>query len=185
LQRNRNSNGTWQDYPDTSITFLGIELDTVKQEARLPQDKLSKCLEIICEFLHRKKGTLKELQFLCGLLNFACQVVIPCRAFLRRLFDLTRGLRKPHHTVKLSRGCKDDLLVWKHFIEEFNGKCFFLDDNWITNDTVQLYTDAFKTNLLIKNITILDCLFKTKTNASLSQLKYMDLFAILYWIKFF
>jgi hypothetical protein len=28
------------------------------------------------------------------------------------------------------------------FIEEFNGKCFFLDENWITNDTVQLYTDA-------------------------------------------
>lgn len=66
--------------PDTSITFLGIELDTVKQEARLPQDKLSKCLEIICEFLHRKKVTLKELQSLCGLLNFACQVVIPGRA---------------------------------------------------------------------------------------------------------
>jgi hypothetical protein len=42
--------------PDTSITFLGIELDTVKQEARLPHDKLSKCLEIICEFLHRKKA---------------------------------------------------------------------------------------------------------------------------------
>ena len=44
--------------------------------------------------------------------------------------------------MKLSRGCKDDLLVWKQFIEEFNGKCFFLDENWITNDTVQLYTDA-------------------------------------------
>ena len=23
-----------------------------------------------------------------------------------------------------------------------SGKCFFLDKNWITNDTVQLYTDA-------------------------------------------
>ena len=72
--------------------------------------------------------TLKELQSLCGLLNFTCQVVVPGRAFLRRLFDLTHNLQKPHHRIKLTRGCKDDLLVWKEFLEQFNGKCFFIDE---------------------------------------------------------
>ncbi|CAC5416369.1 unnamed protein product [Mytilus coruscus] len=116
--------------------------DTVEQEARLPSDKLSKCIELIQEFLRRKKVTLREIQSLCGLLNFACQVVLPGRAFLRRLYEITKTLRKPQHTVKLTRGCKDDLLVWKSFLEHFNGKCFFIDERMVSNDVFQLYTDA-------------------------------------------
>ena len=52
---------------------------------------------------NRKSVTLKELQSLIGLLNFACCVVVPGRAFLRRLIDLTRGVRKPTHHVRLTR----------------------------------------------------------------------------------
>ena len=88
--------------PSTLLTFLGIELDTVRQEARLPLEKIQKCLSMVDMFLRRKKVTLEELQCLCGLLNFACQVVLPGWAFLRRLFELTRGLEKPHHHVKLN-----------------------------------------------------------------------------------
>lgn len=128
--------------PAHCLTFLGIELDTVEQEARLPSDKLSKCSELIQDFLGRKKVTLREIQSLCGLLNFACQVVLPGRAFLRRLYEITKTLRKPHHTVKLTRGCKDDLLVWQSFLEHFNGKCFFIDEKMVSNDVFQLYTDA-------------------------------------------
>ena len=71
--------------PSTNITFLGIELDTVAQEARLSLDKLERCQELIQDFLRRKKVSLREIQSLCGLLNFACQ--IPGRPFLRRLFS--------------------------------------------------------------------------------------------------
>jgi len=38
-------------HPDTTMTFLGIELDTIKMEARLPLDKLQKCKVTIQEFL--------------------------------------------------------------------------------------------------------------------------------------
>ena len=79
---------------------------------------------------------------LCGVLNFACQVVVPGRTFLRRLFDRCRGIRKSHHKVKLVRGVKEDLRVWEQFLLQFNGRCFFLDDNFVTADTLQLYTDA-------------------------------------------
>ena len=88
--------------PSTLLTFLGIELDTVRQEARLPLVKIQKCLSMVDMFLRRKKVTLEEIQCLCGLLNFACQVVLPGWAFLRRLLELTRGLEKPHHHVKLN-----------------------------------------------------------------------------------
>jgi hypothetical protein len=76
-----------------TLTFLGIDMDTEKQEARLPDEKLEKCFNLVEAFLHRKKVTLKKIQSRCGLLNFACQVIHPGQTFLRRLFELTRGWR--------------------------------------------------------------------------------------------
>ena len=58
-------------------------------EACLPQEKLDKCRELLSTFLRRRKVTLLEIQSLTGLLNFAYMVVVPGRAFLRRLIDLS------------------------------------------------------------------------------------------------
>ena len=69
--------------PSTVLTFAGIELDLLTWEARLPQEKIDKCVQCVAGFLSRKKLTLKELQSLICLLNFACSVVTPGRAFLR------------------------------------------------------------------------------------------------------
>ena len=77
--------------PVQVLTFLGLELDTIKYEARLPQEQIVKCLEQIDLFLPRRKVTLTKIQMLCGLLNFAAKVVVAGRPFLRRLYDLTYG----------------------------------------------------------------------------------------------
>ena len=79
---------------------------------------------------------------LCGLLNFATKVVVAGRLFLRRLYDLMHGLRKPHHRVKLSKGCRDEFQIWKDLLSQFNGKCFFMDENWVSSDRLELFTDA-------------------------------------------
>ena len=105
-------------------------------------DKLGKCLVAISHFLTRKKVTLKEIQSLTGLLNFACSVVLPGRAFLRRLIDLTLGLRSPHHYVRLNGEVKADLQIWQSFLTSFNGRTFFLEDTWYSSDKLKLYTDA-------------------------------------------
>ena len=78
--------------PSPFLSFAGIELDCSMNEARLPQEKVRKCLLAIRSLLGRKKVTLKELQSLIGLLNFACSVVTPGRVFLRRLINLTIGI---------------------------------------------------------------------------------------------
>ena len=113
--------------PSTTLTFAGIELDTVLMEARLPQEKLDKCRELLAAFLRWRKVTLQEIQSLTGLLNFSCTVVVPGRAFLRRLIDLTIGVRKPHFLIRLSREVKQNLLVWQSFLTGFNGRSFFCD----------------------------------------------------------
>ena len=46
----------------TTLTFLGIKLDSLAFEARLPLDKPTKCQTLIGETLNKKKAILKQLQ---------------------------------------------------------------------------------------------------------------------------
>jgi len=130
--------------PGTALQFAGITLDSVRMEARLPEEKLQKCPNLLTDFLSRRsvRLILKELQSLIGLLNFTCLVVVPGRAFLRRLIDLTKVITKPRYHICISRGAKQDLTMWLQFLTEFNGKSFFLNDIWETSQTLQLFTDA-------------------------------------------
>lgn len=128
--------------PTTSLSFAGIELDSVLLEARLPLDKIEKCVSLISEFCRRKKVTLREIQSLVGLLNFACSVIRPGRAFLRRLIDLTVGVSMPSHYIRLNKEVKEDLYLWLSFLSNFNGKSFFLEDTWLNSPKLNLFTDA-------------------------------------------
>ena len=56
------------------------------------------------------------------------------------LIDLTMGVHKPHHHIRLNRETKLDLGAWWEFF--FNGMSFFLDESFLTGDYLQLYTDA-------------------------------------------
>ena len=113
--------------PSTTLQFAGITLDTINMEARLPDDKLQKCNAQLLDMHRRRKTTLKELQSLIGLLNFTCSVVLPGRAFLRRLVDLTTGVRLPRYRIRITEACRPDLLVWLQFLRDFNSRTFFLD----------------------------------------------------------
>ncbi len=84
-----------------------------------------------------------ELQSFIGLLNFACSVVTVGRPFLRRLINLTLGLRCPHHKRRLTKAVRADLHAWALFIDHFNGRSMFLEDRLQhTSHTLQLCTDA-------------------------------------------
>ena len=62
----------------TAIPFLGIILDTVNYEARLPDDKFVKARELILTFLGKQKVTLKELQ----------QLIVFLKDFYVQLYNL-------------------------------------------------------------------------------------------------
>lgn len=114
----------------TLLTFLGIELDSVLMEKRLPKEKLEKIRALLSTYKNKTSVTLRELQSIVGLLNFACSVATPGRPFLRRLIDLSTGLTKPHHHRKLNEEARADLNAWSIFIDHFNGKSFFLSEHW-------------------------------------------------------
>lgn len=128
--------------PSQILSFAGIELDSCLMEARLPLDKVEKCIGIISDFLKQKRVTLREVQSLTGLLNFACLVIVPGRAFLRRVIDSTIGVRSPNFSIRLTRSVREDLKVWLSFLSQYNGKSLFLPDVWNNSDKLSLYTDT-------------------------------------------
>ena len=80
--------------PTTVITFLGIEIDTLQQQVRLPQDKLCRLTSTIASWMsHTEQPTprssvkKRDLLSLLGLLQHAATVVRPGRAFLRSLIN--------------------------------------------------------------------------------------------------
>ena len=113
--------------PSTILTFAGVELGTIRCESRLPEDKLLKCKQLIAEFIKKKKATLRELQSLTGVLILlfnGCSRSL----LLRRLMDLTIGLKRPGHFARVSKEVKADLFIWQQFFQEYNGKSFFLNE---------------------------------------------------------
>ena len=111
-------------------------------ELRLPAEKLEKCRRAIASLLNRKSVTLRELQSVIGLLSFACKAIVPGRAFLRRVIDITIGVSQPFHHIKLTAAVKADLQVWLSFLDQFNGRCVFIADSFATPFVCHLHTDA-------------------------------------------
>ena len=74
--------------PTIILVFLGIELDSVRQIARLPTDKFLATWQLLHLWASKSGYTRKELESLCGSLHHVCKVVPPGRSFLRRMLNL-------------------------------------------------------------------------------------------------
>ncbi|KAF7368055.1 Integrase/recombinase xerD [Mycena sanguinolenta] len=107
--------------PATVIEFLGIELDTIALEARLPAEKLSYLKDLLTDWPLRTHATLREIQELTGFLQFASQVIPTACAFLRGLYDFEKGFATPFSRRRLSRSARRDIAWWAMFSVEWNG----------------------------------------------------------------
>ena len=92
--------------------------------------------------LQAAEVTLRDLQSVIGSLSFVCKAVSPGRAFLRRLIDLTCGIKKPWFRLKLTVGAKKDLEMWLLFLDHFNGSTIFPDQAWFESSDLQFFTDS-------------------------------------------
>ena len=61
--------------PATTIEFLGIIIDTIQQELRLPEEKLNRFQSLLKEWIPQKSCTRHELESLTGILQHACTVL--------------------------------------------------------------------------------------------------------------
>ena len=111
--------------PSTTLTFLGIEIDTVSMELRLPQTKLARLKSTLAEWCNKKSASKHDLQVVIGLLCDAAQVVPAGRPFIRSLIDAMSRLKAANHLTRLDQRCKADLTWWHTYIEAWNGAGLF------------------------------------------------------------
>lgn len=132
--------------PTTCLTFLGIELDTVAMEARLPAQRLKDLQELTVAWKGAQRASVKELQSLTGLLNFACYVIRPGRFYLRRIIDHTTRVQSlaRSHTAQfpLTQAVKDDLRWWEEFLPTWGGHSLLYELSWQQAARIELFTDA-------------------------------------------
>ena len=114
------------------VTFLGILLDGRNYILVVPEEKRIQAIDMLTELLSKKKATVKQLQKLCGFLNFISRAVFPGRTFTRRMYskysrvvnlgDTPKNAEqfkfKQHHHVRLDREFKYDCEVWLKFLTD-------------------------------------------------------------------
>ena len=131
--------------PSRVLEFMGIVLDSERMEARLPDDKLARIRHLLDSFTNRRSARLVDLQSLIGTLQFACKVLVTGRTFHQRIINLTREVKNRFHHIRLNKEFSRDVIMWKAFLDKWNGRSFFLD-SWVTSaPDLQLYTDAAST----------------------------------------
>ena len=112
----------------------------------LPLDKQEDILHSIQGWRGRDKATKWELLSLIGKFSFAAKVVPAGRLFLRRLIDLSTTAKKLHHHIRITADAREDLAWWECFLPEWNGVVMFLDPDWTSANTLNLFTDASGTS---------------------------------------
>ena len=110
--------------PSTTIVFLGIEIDSILMELRLPKEKLSRLKALTDHWLVKKAATKRELQSIIGHLSHAASVVRAGRPFIRHLIETSKIPRSPHCWVRLNSECRADIAWWHMFIQGWNGSSF-------------------------------------------------------------
>lgn len=128
--------------PTTVLCFLGLELDSNEMVVRVPIEKVHEIIQKIQAVLPKRKITLKAMQSLIGVLQFACRAIVPGRPFCRRLINSTCGVLSPYHHIRVTQNVKKDLQMWLTFFKQYNGISVFHDRFWISSADVELYSDS-------------------------------------------
>ena len=126
-----------KDIMGTTADFLGIEFDSILMQARLPPDKLARARSTVKDLLNRSSISHQELQTAVGFLSFASKVVVPGRAFLRRLYD---ALSKPTAIHHITCDMKADLQWWHTVLDDWDG--LKLLQHLDSRPTYHIWTDA-------------------------------------------
>ena len=111
--------------PATTLTFLGILVDTDNFELRLPADKLARLQDALQQWVTRRSCIRRDLHSFLGQLSHAATIIPQGRVFLRQLFPLLSLGRAPHHFIRINAGARADLTWWKVFLQDWNGTSFF------------------------------------------------------------
>ncbi len=117
--------------PATTLTFLGIQLDTLAMQASITQDRKEELWLELSDLASTHTCTKHHLLSVMGKLAFACKVVPPGRIFFRRLIDLSMTVGPLHHHVTLNKEAHLDILWWLQFLASWPGTMQLILRVWL------------------------------------------------------
>ena len=118
--------------PVTTLEYLGIILNSMKMEARLPPDKVLRLKHMLMEFCNMKSCAKVKLLSLLGHMNFASKVIIPGRSFMSYLLYLTRGKSNNRDIIYFNDDCRSDMKMWINFLDSWTVYHFLLTVPYLT-----------------------------------------------------
>jgi len=92
------------------LQSLGIEVDMISLQLRLPEDKLQCLRAELSGYIQRDILFKMELESLVGLLQFTTKMVHLGHCFLRRLYSMKNIGSKPSHHVRLNQPAMVDIM---------------------------------------------------------------------------
>ena len=109
--------------PSKVCRYLGLDIDSIEMELRLPKDKLEKMIFSVSNFKEKNSISKQELESLGGLLSHCSHFVDGGRTHSRRFYDLYKIILNNNlKRIKLGLAAKEDLKWWANFAKTFNGK---------------------------------------------------------------
>ena len=138
--------GFWINYskiqmPSKRVKFLGVILDTDKMAAELPLGKVQELHKELQRVYSARKVSRKELERLCGRINWASRVVLGGRYHVRRILDVMATLKKPWYRTRVTGEMKRDIEFWLKYLPEFNGCVEFVQTS-CARPPVTVFCDA-------------------------------------------
>ena len=108
--------------PSVILTFLGILLDTLQMDIRLPPENMAHLQDLLHQWRARRRYHKRALLSLICKLAHACMVITPGRIFRRRMVDTACRVRCLHHWVSLKEEFPSDIEWWVAFLPRWNGR---------------------------------------------------------------
>lgn len=134
LVQNRSKNAE-----GTCVECLGIEIDTIAMEARLPRRKLAKAARLVSNALTAGTLTRHECEKLTGFLSFCTVVVRLGRTFVRPLWHFQTSFHRPGAARPLTHNATAALQWWRDLLPVFNGVRLIVDTS---RRCFHLFSDA-------------------------------------------
>lgn len=106
--------------PSTTMTWIGVDFDTIALEMRIPEDKLSDTLSLLRKWKHKSRATRRELQQVLGKLFHVSKCCKPARLFVGRMLETLRSAPE-HGLTHLSIDFQKDINWFLSFLPTFNG----------------------------------------------------------------
>ena len=110
--------------PAQSLSFLGIQLDSVNRTVSCTPERVEELATLLHSLLRQRVITRGHAASLIGKLSFAAQVLPGARPFMRRMLDALHRCKSRRHStpIRIDPGFRDDLRFWAQQLHHWNGR---------------------------------------------------------------